>query len=76
MSNIAEFDALLDEIQRRYEIIRPMLLRHVTAKEGANQLKLHENTLSKYIRRFNEYGIVGLPTNGMGQRISNGLPWK
>ena len=57
---IAEFDTFHDDIQRKYEIIRPVLLKQVTAKERAMQLKLHENTLGKYIRRFNESGIIGL----------------
>ena len=71
---IIEFDTFHDDIQRKYEIIRPVLLKQLTAKERAMKLELHENTLGKYIRRFNEHGVMAWLTNGMDQmRVVNGL---
>lgn len=67
----SESDSFQDEIQKKYEIIRPVLLKQVTARERANQLSLHENTLSKYIRRFNEAGILGLADQRHGPKESS-----
>jgi len=73
MSNIVidEFDSFIDDTQRKYEIIRPVLLKQTTAKERASQLKLHKNTLSKYITRFKEHGILGLADQRHGPKESN-----
>ena len=68
---IAEFNTFHDEIQRKYEIIRPVLLKQMTAKERAIQLKLHENTLSKYVCRFNKLGIIGLTDHRHGPNESS-----
>jgi hypothetical protein len=70
---IIEFDTFHDDIQRKYEIIRPVLLKQLTAKERAMKLELHENTLGKYIRRFNEHGVMGLADRMDQMRVVNGL---
>jgi len=68
---IIEFDTFHDDIQRKYEIIRPVLLKQLTAKERAMKLELHENTLGKYIRRFNEHGVMGLADQRHGPNESS-----
>jgi transposase InsO family protein len=49
-----------DPVQRRYEIIRPVLLAECTATERAAQTHLHPDTISKLKRRFEQQGMLGL----------------
>ena len=68
---IDEFDSFIDDIQQKYEIIRPVLLKQTTAKKRAIKLKLHQNTLSKYITRFKEHGMLGLADQRHGPKESS-----
>ena len=49
-----------DPVQRRYEIIRPVLLDECTATERAAQTHLHPDTIGKLKRRFEHQGMLGL----------------
>jgi hypothetical protein len=51
---------LRDPVQRRYEIIRPLLLDACTAAERAAHTHLHPDTLGKLKRRFEPQGMLGL----------------
>jgi Homeodomain-like domain len=53
-----------DPVQRRYEIIRPLLMDACTAAERAAHTHLHPDTLGKRKRRFEQPGMLGLfPTH-------------
>ena len=60
MNNISEFTQYRDEAHLKYEIIRPVLMGQITAKSCANELQLHEKTLTKYLRHFRNDGYIGL----------------
>ena len=50
-----------DPIQRRYEIIRPLVLfQDRTATERAEETGTHPETVSRLKRRFEQQGLVGL----------------
>ena len=49
-----------DPVQRRYEIIRPVLLDECTATERAAHTHLHPDTIGKLKRRFEQQGMLGL----------------
>ena len=49
-----------DPVQRRYEIIRPVLLDECTATERAAHTHLHPDTIGKLKRRFERQGMLGL----------------
>jgi transposase InsO family protein len=49
-----------DPVQRRYEIIRPVLLDECTAAERAAHTHLHPDTIGKLKRRFEQQGMLGL----------------
>src|SRR5688500_8106458 len=52
---------LTDEVQERYEIARPLLLRRAaTAVEIAHETNLHPQTVRRYVRRFEREGMRGL----------------
>jgi transposase len=57
---ISEFRYYRDEAHLKYEVIRPVLLGRVTARSRAQHLQLHEQTLAKYLRRFDKKGYAGL----------------
>lgn len=57
---ILEFPEFRDDVHRKYEIIRPVLLKAITEKERANQIGIHHNTISKYLKQFREEGLLGL----------------
>jgi hypothetical protein len=60
MDSISEFTNYRDEAHLKYEIIRPVLLRKITARNRSRELQLHEITLAKYIGGFRNYGYAGL----------------
>jgi hypothetical protein len=64
VEQLSDFDQLQlrfrDPIQRRYEIIRPVLLDECTAAERAAHTHLHPNTIGKLKRRFEQQGMLGL----------------
>jgi transposase InsO family protein len=74
MEQLPAFDQLQlhfrDPVQRRYEIIRPVLLDECTAAERAAHTHLHPDTIGKLKRRFEQQGMLGLfPTHvEMGTR--------
>jgi transposase InsO family protein len=50
-----------DPIQRRYEIIRPLLLFHDrTARQRAEETHSHPETIGALKRRFEQHGMLGL----------------
>jgi hypothetical protein len=49
-----------DPVQRRYEIIRPLLMDDCTAAERAAHTHLHPDTIGKLKRRFEQPGMLGL----------------
>jgi transposase len=60
-----EFDRLQehfrDPIQRRYEVIRPLVLfQDRTATERAQEIGMHPKTVSRLKRRFEKQGMLGL----------------
>jgi transposase/transposase InsO family protein len=60
-----EFDRLQehfrDPIQRRYEVIRPLVLfQDRTATERAQEIGMHPKTVSRLKRRFETQGMLGL----------------
>ena len=58
--DIPEFEIIADEIQRRYEAIRPILLSETTGKDRAEELGIHRNSISNYLKRFGTDGMIGL----------------
>jgi len=64
VEQLPDFDQLPlrfhDPIQRRYEIIRPVLLAECAAAERAEQTHLHPDTVGKLTRRFEQQGMLGL----------------
>ena len=51
----------IDDVQERYEIARPLLLRQlVTAVERAQETSTHVQTVRRYVRRFERAGMRGL----------------
>lgn len=49
-----------DPVQRRYEIIRPVLLDECTATARAAHTHLHPDTIGTLKRRFAQQGMLGL----------------
>jgi transposase InsO family protein len=49
-----------DPVQRRYEIIRPVLLEECTATERAAHTHLHPDTIGKLKASFEQQGMLGL----------------
>ena len=50
----------IDEVQRKYEIIRPVILfEDKTVLERSQQTKVHHKAIQKYIRRFEKSGMKG-----------------
>jgi transposase InsO family protein/transposase len=64
VEQLSAFDQLQlrfrDPVQRRYEIIRPVLLEECTAAERATHTHLHPDTIGKLKRRFEQQGMLGL----------------
>ena len=64
MEQLPAFDQLQlrfrDPVQRRYEIIRPLLMDECTAAERAAHTHLHPDTIGKLKRRFEQQGMLGL----------------
>ena len=60
IDNISDFTQYRDEAHMKYEIIRPVLMGQITAKNRARKLQLHEKTLAKYLRHFRNDGYIGL----------------
>jgi len=64
VEQLSDFDQLQmrfrDPVQRRYEIIRPVLLEECTAAERATHTHLHPDTIGKLKRRFEQQGMLGL----------------
>lgn len=58
--SISEFTCYRDEAHLKYEIIRPVLLGQATVRNHAQELQLHEQTITKYLRRFRNDGYTGL----------------
>ena len=56
---------LMDRIQWRDELIRPVVvLHHRTAEQRAQDTHPHPDTLRKLTRRFRQQGILGLLPEG------------
>jgi hypothetical protein len=52
---------LVDSVQRRYEVIRPIvLLGNRTAAQRAEETHLHPDTVRDLLRRFRHQGMLGL----------------
>jgi len=50
-----------DPMQRRYEIIRPLLLfQDRTARQRAEETHSHPETIGALKRRFDQHGMLGL----------------
>jgi hypothetical protein len=50
-----------DQTQRRYEVIRPLLLfEDRTATQRAQETKTHPDTVRTFLRRFRQQGMLGL----------------
>ena len=50
-----------DQTQRRYEVIRPLLLfEDRTATQRAQETETHPDTVRTFLRRFRQQGMVGL----------------
>src|SRR5687768_5311896 len=50
-----------DETQRRYEVIRPLLLfEDRTATQRAQETETHPDTVRTFLRRFRQQGMLGL----------------
>jgi transposase/transposase InsO family protein len=60
IGSISEFKHYRDEAHLKYEIIRPVLIGQITAKNRAKELQLHEQTLSKYLKHYRDNGYAGL----------------
>ena len=65
MLSLPDFDQLQelfrDPIQRRYEIIRPLILFHDrTATQRAEETHTHPETVGTLKRRFEQQGMLGL----------------
>ena len=66
-----------DPVQRRYELIRPVLLDECTATERAAQTHHHPDTIGKLKRRFEQQGMLGLfpaPVEGRTRERRRQLP--
>ena len=65
MQPLPDFDQLQerfrDPVQRRYEIIRPLVLFHDrTATQRAEETHTHPETVGTLKRRFEQQGMLGL----------------
>lgn len=60
IDRISEFTDYRDKAHLKYEIIRPVLFRQNTKENRAQELKLHEKTLEKYLKLFHDNGYSGL----------------
>ena len=50
----------VDSVQRRYEVIRPiLLLGERTAAQRAEELHLHPDTVREWLRRLQHQGMLG-----------------
>ena len=50
-----------DQTQRRYEVIRPLLLfKDRTATQRAQETETHPDTVRTFLRRFRQQGMLGL----------------
>jgi hypothetical protein len=50
-----------DQTQRRYEVIRPLLLfEDRTATQRAQETETHPDTVRTFLRRFRQQGMLGL----------------
>jgi transposase len=53
-----------DQTQRRYEVIRPLLLfEDRTATQRAQETHIHPDTVRTFMRRFRQQGMLGLLPN-------------
>ena len=74
-------DLFRDPIQRRYEIIRPLILFHDrTAIQRAKETHTHPETVGTLKRRFAQQGMLGLSPDsvdivpsGSRPRVSNAV---
>ena len=60
IDSISDFSKYRDEAHLKYEIIRPVLLSHITIISRAKELQLSERILTKYLERFRKDGYAGL----------------
>jgi len=60
IDSISDFSKYRDEAHLKYEIIRPVLLGHITVISRAKELQLSERALTKYLERFRKDGYAGL----------------
>ena len=62
MSDYAQLQLrFVDSIQRRYEVIRPIVLMDDrTAAQRAEETQLHPETVRDLARRFRHQGMLGL----------------
>jgi hypothetical protein len=51
----------LDRVQQRYDTMRPLLVPgEDTARQRAEELHLHPDTVCEWLRRFQPHGMLGL----------------
>jgi len=60
IDSISDFTHYQDEAHLKYEIIRPVLLGQITTRNRVQELRLHEKTLTKYLKHFHNNGYAEL----------------
>jgi len=61
--------AFVDEIQRRYEAIRPLvLLKNTSASQRSEQTGIAGRTLQRYVCQFDDGGMLGLVDQRTGRK--------
>ena len=78
MSEYAQLQLrFVDSIQRRYEVIRPIiLLGERTAAQRAEETQLHPATVRDLTRRFRQQGMLGLLRKSLPPVGARGSPKK
>jgi len=72
IDSISEFTQYRDEAHLKYEVIRPVLVGQMTARNRAKQLQLNERTLTKYLQRFRNNSYEGLLDQRHGPSMRRG----
>jgi len=72
IDSVSEFTQYQDESHLKYEIIRPVLIGQITARDRAKQLQIHERTLTKYLQRFRNSSYEGLLDQRHGPSMRRG----
>jgi transposase len=67
--------AFVDEIQRRYEVIRPLvLLKHSSLQQRSNETDIDGRTIQAYMHRFDSDGMLGLIDKRAGNKRQKQIP--